>query len=265
MTDRGGKGGADTVRRSRVRRSPVTCQLGAGSPQARAPREEQERRATRRSERTIGDRGWSQAAGWSVRDGAERQGDAPLDCNIQGKGTCAPGLEHPGRAEEKRKRMAPGAGAPDGGRRRTESSEMEQEGGDDCEPAKVAKGDGLDSAVEAKAQAVGLERRGGKKGRKPRTGGYGTGQGGKTATSIQGAIHWTAERRHRLVRTGPSTAARRRPTGLERPGDAGGHPWTGSSGAGLEGRIGETKATGDTHQGWRGRSLQGRKPQEKRV
>ena len=64
-------------------------------------------------------------------------------------------------------------------------------GGDDAICAKQAEGDGLNDAVEARAQAVGSESRGERKCGKPRTGASGTEQGGALAAAIQGAIQRT--------------------------------------------------------------------------
>ena len=50
------------------------------------------------------------------------------------------------------------------------SSRNEERGGDNSVPAKVAKGDGLDSAVQAKTRTWEFERRTGKKGPTPHTG-----------------------------------------------------------------------------------------------
>ena len=65
------------------------------------------------------------------------------------------------------------------------------QGGYDSIGTKVADGDGLNAALEARARAVGLESRGEREGGKPRTGASGTKQGGATANAIRGCEQGT--------------------------------------------------------------------------
>ena len=111
---------------------------------------------------------------------------------------------------------ASGPGAPGEGRRRTGSSETGRQGGYASVHDKVAEVDELNSAVEARARAVGLERGGGREGGRHRTGVSETKQGCTTATTIQEAIQGTMVT---AVLPGRGTVAGRWSTGPERPGD----------------------------------------------
>ena len=136
-----------------------------------------------------------------------------------------PGLDHPGQAEGTRHGAAPGTGAPGEGRRRTGSSEAERQGEDDRIRTKAAEGDGLNSAVEAKAQAVGLESRGEWEGRKSQTRMSDTEQATTTTTTIQRAIQGTMDKEVRPAQRqggGPqgrkSRGTREDTPGLDHPG-----------------------------------------------
>ena len=73
--------------------------------------------------------------------------------------------------------------------RQAGSSETKGQGGDDRVDTKVTEGDGLNSAVEERAQVVGLERRRGREGGKHRTGDHGHGGMSDTRHSSRNAAH----------------------------------------------------------------------------
>ena len=134
---RGRKGGADNVGQCRVQRGLRTGPSGVQWRVATG------RHATRGARKKGHPPLGLDDPGWSIQDGAQWQGDGPLNWNIQGTWTCAPGPEHPGKAEEKEGRpLGQERSGEAGGQPQSGSAGTERKGGDDGVPATVAQGDG---------------------------------------------------------------------------------------------------------------------------